>query len=92
MSHMQYALSVWGSSLTQKQLLCLQRLQSRAVRLVFSLNMITYLSIIKSYVVSQLIQFHLACVMYHKIIQLEELCLLAKWCARTSSNIASVTN
>ena len=31
MSHMQYALSVWGPSLTQNQLLRLQRLQNHAV-------------------------------------------------------------
>jgi len=37
-SHMQYTLSLWGPSLTQKQLLHLQRLQNHAVLLVFSLN------------------------------------------------------
>ena len=70
MSHMQYALSVWGPSLTQNQLLRLQRLQNSAVRLVFSLNKSDYISEyyqeLRWLRVSQLIQFHLACVMYHQ--------------------------
>ena len=70
MSHMQYALSVWGPSLTQNQLLHLQRLQNRAVRLVFSLNRSDHISEYYQELcwlrVSQLIQFHLACVMYHQ--------------------------
>jgi len=44
MSHMQYALSVWGSSLTQNQLLRLQSLQNCAVWLVFSLNRSDHIS------------------------------------------------
>ena len=70
MSHMQYALSVWGPSLTQNQLLRLQRLQNRAVRLVFSLNKGDHISEYYQELhwlrVSQLIQFRLACVMYHQ--------------------------
>ena len=70
MSHMQYALSVWGPSLTQNQLLGLQRLQNHAVRLVFSLSRSDHMS--KHYHelcwlrVIQLIQFRLAYVMYHQ--------------------------
>ena len=68
MSHMQYALSVWGPSLTQNQLLHLQRLQNCAVRLVFSLNkgdhIPEYYQELRWLGVSQLIQFRLACVMY----------------------------
>ena len=70
MSHMQYALSVWGPSLTQNQLLRLQRLQNRAVRLVFSLNKSDHISEyyqeLRWLRVSQLIQFCIACVMYHQ--------------------------
>ena len=70
MSHMQYALSVWGPSLTQSQLLRLQRFHNRAVRLVFSLNKSNhtseYYQELRWIRVSQLIQFHLACVMDHQ--------------------------
>ena len=70
MSHIQYALSVWGPSLTQNQLLRLQRLQNRAVRLVFSLNKYDHISEyyqkLRWLGVSRLIQFCLACVMYHQ--------------------------
>ena len=73
MSHMQYALSVWGPSLTQNQLLRLQRLQNHAVRLVFSLNKSDHISEyyqeLRWLRVSQLIQFRLACVMYHNAVR-----------------------
>ena len=70
LSHMRYALSVWGPSLTQNQLLRLQRLQNRAVRLAFSLNRSDHTSEyyrkIRWLKVTRLIQFHLACVMFHQ--------------------------
>ena len=70
MSHMQYALSVWGPSLSQNQLLRLQQLQNRAVRLVFSLirndHISDYYQELHWLKVTQLIQFRLACVMFHQ--------------------------
>ena len=70
MSQMQYALSVWGPSLSQNQLLRLQRLQNCAVRLVFSLNRSNHISDCYQELcwlkVTQLIQFRLACVMFHQ--------------------------
>ena len=67
---MRYALSVWGPSLTQNQLLRLQRLQNRAVRLAFSLNRSDHTSEyyrkIRWLKVTRLIQFHLACVIFHQ--------------------------
>ena len=61
-SHIQYALFVWGPPLTQNQLLHLQQLQNHAVRLVFSLSRRDHVS--KYYQelhwlsIAQLIQFH----------------------------------
>ena len=70
LSHMQYALSVWAPSLTRDQLLRLQRLQNRAVRLVFSLSRSDHTSEyyreLRWLKVTQLIQFRLACVMFHQ--------------------------
>ena len=62
---------MWGPSLTQDQLLRLQRLQNRAVRLVFSLNKYDHISEpdyqrLHWLGVSRLIQFRLTCVMYHQ--------------------------
>ena len=69
-SHMQYALSIWGPSLSQNQLLHLQRLRNRAVRLAFSLNRNDHISDYYQELcwlkVTQLIQFRLACVMFHQ--------------------------
>ena len=68
--HMQYALPVWGPSLYQHYLQRLQRLQHRAVRLIFSLHKIDHVS--KHYKqlqwldFDQPIQFHLVCVMFHQ--------------------------
>ena len=70
MSPMQYALSVWGPSMSQNELLRLQRLQNRAVRLVFSLNrndhIFDYYQELHWLKVTQLIQFCSACVMFHQ--------------------------
>ena len=44
LSHMQYALPVWGPSLYQHHLQRLQRLQNHAVRLIFSLNKFDHVS------------------------------------------------
>ena len=78
MSNMEYALSVWDPSLTQNQVLHLQRLQIHVVRLVFSRSRSDHVS--KYYQklswlrVGQLIQFRLAwCTI--NIMQPEESCL-----------------
>ena len=90
MSHMQYALSVWGPSLTQNQLLHLQRLQNCAVWLVFSLNRSNHISgyyyelhLLK---VCQLIQFHSCSI---SIMQSGGLCLRYLKCLRTILCITS---
>ena len=59
-----------GPSLTQNQLLRLQRLQNRAVRLVFSLSRSDHVSEyyreLRWLRATQLIQFHLGRVKYHQ--------------------------
>ena len=68
--HMQYALPVWGPSLYQQHLLRLQRLQNRAVRLIFSLHKFDHVSNyykqLQWFNLDQLIQFRLACMMFHQ--------------------------
>ena len=70
LSHMQYALPVWGPSLYQQDLQHLQRLQNRGVRLIFSLNKFDHMSDFYKQLrwlnFSQLIQFRLVCVMFHQ--------------------------
>jgi len=44
LSHMQYALPVWGPSLYQHDLQRLQRLQNHGVHLIFSLNKFDHVS------------------------------------------------
>ena len=70
LSHMQYALPVWGPSLYQHHLQRLQRLQNHAVRLIFSLNKFDnvsdYYRQLQWLNFSQLIRFRLACVMFHQ--------------------------
>ena len=50
LSHIYYALPVWGPSLNVQLLSRLKRMQNRAVRLAFSLNMIMFLIIISDYI------------------------------------------
>ena len=68
--HMQYALPVWGPSLYQQHFLRLQRLQNRAVRLIFSLHKFDHVSNyykqLQWFNLDQLIQFRLACMMFHQ--------------------------
>ena len=67
---MQYALPVWGPSLYQHNLQRLQRLQNRAVRLIFSLHKFNHVSEhykrLQWLDLDQLIQFRLVCVMFHQ--------------------------
>ena len=68
--HMQYALPVWGPSLYQQHSQRLQRLQNRAVRLIFSLNKFDHVSNYYKQLqwlnLDQFIQFRLSCVMFHQ--------------------------
>ena len=70
LSHMQYALLVWGPSLYQQYLQRLQRLQNHAVRLIFSLNKFDHVSEhykrLQWLDLDQLIRLRLVCVMFHQ--------------------------
>jgi len=76
---MQYALPVWGLSLYQQDLQCLQRLQNRGVRLIFSLNKFDHVSDFYKQLqwlnFSQLIQLRLVCVMFHQYHKSKEILL-----------------
>ena len=64
LSHMRYALPVWGPSLYQCNLQRLQSLQNYAVLLMFSLKKFDHVS--NYYNVDQLMQFLLVCMMFHQ--------------------------
>ena len=69
-SHLTYAMSVWGSSLKQHLVGRLERLQNRAVRLLFHLRKYDHITGYYHRVgwlpLSQLIRYHSLCTMFHQ--------------------------
>ena len=69
MSHLNYALPVWGTSLTQQNISRIQRLQNRAVRLLYHLNkydhITSYYNRLQWLKFEQLVKFHTTCIMFH---------------------------
>ena len=70
LSHLYYALPIWGPPLTRQLSQRLERLQNRAVRLCRSLSKFDHVSehysSLKWLPLQQLIQFRSVCVMYHQ--------------------------
>ena len=69
-SHLSYSISVWGVSLKQHLVKRLERLQNRAVRLLFHLQKFDHVTCYYRRVswlpFSDLIKYHSMCVMFHQ--------------------------
>ena len=69
-SHLSYSISVWGVSLKQYLVKRLERLQNRAVRLLFHLQKFDHVTCYYRRVswlpFSDLIKYHSMCVMFHQ--------------------------